>query len=42
MEINGWSNTRAWREMAVCITGEARDLISSVNLVGAMQLNQDF
>ncbi len=28
--------------MAVCITGEARDLISSINLVGAMQLNHDF
>ncbi len=42
VEINGWSHARARREMAVCITGEARDLISSVNLVGAMQLNQDF
>ncbi len=28
--------------MAVCITSKARDLISSVNLVGAMQLNHDF
>ncbi len=42
IEINGWSNVTARREMAVCITGEARDLISSVNLVGAVQLNQDF
>ena len=42
VEINGWSHARARREMAMCITGEARDLISSVNLVGAMQLNQDF
>ncbi len=28
--------------MAVCITGEARDLISSLNIVGPLQLNQDF
>ncbi len=42
VEINSWSNARARREMAVCITGEARDLISSVNLVGVMQLNHDF
>ncbi len=42
VEINGWSHARARREMAVCITGEARDLISSVNLMGAMQINQDF
>ncbi len=42
VEINGWSNARAQREMAVCITGEARDLISSINLMGAMQLNYDY
>ncbi len=28
--------------MAVCITGEVRDLISSINLLGAMQLNTDY
>ncbi len=42
LEISGWSNARARREMAVCITGEARDLISSVNFVGAMHLNTSF
>ncbi len=28
--------------MAVCITGEARELISSINLVGGMHLNMDY
>ncbi len=42
VEINRWSNTRAWREMAMCITGEAWDLIASLNIVGPLQLNQNF
>ncbi len=32
-EINGWSHARARKELAVCITGEARDLISDITLV---------
>ncbi len=32
VEINGRSNARGRREMSVCITGAARDLIAGVNL----------
>ncbi len=42
VEINGWSNARVWREMAVCITGKARELILGINRVRGMRLNQNF
>ncbi len=41
VEINSWSNAYARRELAICITGKAQDLISSINLIGGMHLNTD-